>query len=69
MLQYDNTVDRTPEFILKFMCFNSFIFTLSLTTEIYNKESRVKATIAKAEKINFNTANDYMLSKISKLSA
>ena len=47
MLQYDTIVDKTPKFILKFLCFNSFIFTLSLMTEVYNSEARVKATITK----------------------
>ncbi|XP_057828007.2 replication protein A 70 kDa DNA-binding subunit C-like [Cryptomeria japonica] len=68
MLQYDLTTKRTPQTIIKGVLLSSFVFTLSITTDMYNSEPRLKATITKVTNINFQAECTLLLAEIARMS-
>ncbi|XP_059077969.1 replication protein A 70 kDa DNA-binding subunit C-like [Cryptomeria japonica] len=69
MLQYDLTTARTPQSIIKDVVLLSFIFTLSITIDMYNSHTRIKATITKATTIDFQVECALLLADIARMSA
>ncbi|XP_059064339.1 replication protein A 70 kDa DNA-binding subunit C-like [Cryptomeria japonica] len=68
MLQYDLTTKRTPQTIIKRVLLSCFVFTLSVTTNMYNSEPRLKATITKVTNINFQAECTLLLAEIARTS-
>ncbi|GLJ17696.1 hypothetical protein SUGI_0308820 [Cryptomeria japonica] len=68
MLQYDLTTKRTPQTIIKGVLLSSFVFTLSITTDMYNSKPRLKATVTKVTNINFQAECTLLLAEIARMS-
>ncbi|CAN8267428.1 unnamed protein product [Cochlearia groenlandica] len=53
--------------IIRKAAFTKFIFKLKIKEETYSDEQRVKATIVKAEKLNYSSDTSFLLEAINKL--
>ncbi|XP_057837225.2 replication protein A 70 kDa DNA-binding subunit A-like [Cryptomeria japonica] len=67
MLQYDLTTQKTPQSIIKHVLLSSFVFTLSITTDMYNSEPRLKATITKVARIDYQAESALLLAEIARM--
>ncbi|XP_057855648.2 replication protein A 70 kDa DNA-binding subunit A-like [Cryptomeria japonica] len=69
MLQYDLATQKTPQTIIKGVLLSCFVFMLSITIDMYNSEPRLKATITKVAKIDFQAECTLLLAEIARMSA
>ncbi|XP_057856716.2 replication protein A 70 kDa DNA-binding subunit C-like [Cryptomeria japonica] len=65
MLQYDLAANRTPQSIIKNVLLSTFVFTLSVTTENNNSQTRLKTTITKAMHVDFQVECALLLADIA----
>ncbi|GLJ55546.1 hypothetical protein SUGI_1192990 [Cryptomeria japonica] len=69
MLQYDLTTKKTPRSILNEAMFNHYCFTVLVSTDTYNSECRIKVTIKKAQRLDFEAECSYLLAEIARMGA
>ncbi|XP_059066733.1 replication protein A 70 kDa DNA-binding subunit A-like [Cryptomeria japonica] len=69
MLQYDLTIEKTPRSILNKVMFTHYNFTVLVSTYTYNSERRLKVTINKVQRLDFEVECNYLLAEISRMGA
>lgn len=69
MLQYELTTKKTPRSILNEAMFNYYSFTILVSTDTYNFERRIKLTIKKAQRLDFEAECSYLLAEIAQMGA
>ncbi|GLJ43039.1 hypothetical protein SUGI_0893380 [Cryptomeria japonica] len=69
MLQYDLTIKETPHSMLVKAKFINYTFTLLVSTEIYNYERRLKVTINKMTKVDYEAECNNLLAEIGRMGA
>ncbi|PHT58649.1 Replication protein A 70 kDa DNA-binding subunit C [Capsicum baccatum] len=66
-LKYEEQDDDKFAEIMRNILFSKFIFKLKVKEEMYSDEQRVKSTVVKAEKLNFQSETRFLLDLIDKL--
>ncbi|CAD5334023.1 unnamed protein product [Arabidopsis thaliana] len=66
-VKYENQDEEKFEDIIRSVAFTKYIFKLKIKEETYSDEQRVKATVVKAEKLNYSSNTRFMLEAIDKL--
>ncbi|CAN4128031.1 unnamed protein product [Withania somnifera] len=66
-LKYEEQDDDRFAEIIRNVLFNKFIFKLKVKEELYIDEQRVKLTVVKAEKLNFQSETRFLLDLIDKI--
>ncbi|GER56231.1 replication protein A 70 kDa DNA-binding subunit [Striga asiatica] len=66
-MKYEEQEDEKFTELIRNVLFNKFQFKLKVKEEIFSDEQRVKSTVVKAEKVNFQTETRYLLDMISNL--
>ncbi|XP_051137025.1 replication protein A 70 kDa DNA-binding subunit A-like [Andrographis paniculata] len=65
-MKYEEQDDEKFSELVRGVLFTKFLFKLKVKEEIFSDEQRVKSTVVKAEKINFQTETRYLLDSIGK---
>lgn len=66
-MKYDQQEEEKFEDIICNVAFNKYIFKLKIKEETYSDEQRVKATVVKAEKLNYSSDTRLMIEAMDKL--
>ncbi|XP_010441733.1 PREDICTED: replication protein A 70 kDa DNA-binding subunit C-like [Camelina sativa] len=66
-IKYEHQEEEKFEDIIRSFTFSKYIFKLKIKEETYSDEQRVKATVVKAEKINYSSDTRFMLEAMDKL--
>lgn len=66
-LKYEEQDDDRFAEIMRNVLFNKFIFKLKVKEEMYSDEQRVKSTVVKSEKLNFQSETRFLLDLIDKI--
>ncbi|XP_049361733.1 replication protein A 70 kDa DNA-binding subunit A [Solanum verrucosum] len=66
-LKYEEQDDDRFAEIMRNVLFNQFIFKLKVKEEMYSDEQRVKSTMVKAEKLNFQPETRFLFDLINKI--
>ncbi|XP_010494642.1 PREDICTED: replication protein A 70 kDa DNA-binding subunit C-like isoform X2 [Camelina sativa] len=66
-IKYEHQEEEKFEDIIRSVTFSKYIFKLKIKEETYSDEQRVKATVVKAEKINYSSDTRFMLEAMDKL--
>ncbi|CAL9241785.1 unnamed protein product [Arabidopsis halleri] len=66
-VKYENQEEEKFEDIIRSVAFSKYIFKLKIKEETYSDEQRVKATVVKAEKLNYASNTRCMLEAMDKL--
>lgn len=66
-LKFEEQDDEKFAELVRNVLFTKFLFKLKVKEEIFSDEQRVKSTVVKAEKVNFQTETRYLLDLIAKL--
>ncbi|XP_057840065.1 replication protein A 70 kDa DNA-binding subunit A-like [Cryptomeria japonica] len=69
ILQYDLTIEKTPHSILNKVMFKHYSFTALVSTDTYNFERKIKVTINKVQRLNFEDESTYLLAEIARMGA
>ncbi|KAH6820454.1 Replication factor-A protein 1-like protein [Perilla frutescens var. hirtella] len=65
-MKYEEQDDEKFSELVRDVLFTKFLFKLKVKEEIYSDEQRVKSTVVRAEKINFQTETKYLLNLVVK---
>ncbi|CAI9771632.1 unnamed protein product [Fraxinus pennsylvanica] len=65
-LKYEEQDDEKFAEVMRSVLFTKYIFKLKVKEETFSDEQRVKSTVVKAEKVNFQTETRYLLDSIAK---
>ncbi|KAG8375200.1 hypothetical protein BUALT_Bualt10G0075700 [Buddleja alternifolia] len=65
-LKYEEQDDEKFAELVRNVLFTKFLFKLKVKEETFSDEQRVKSTVVKAEKVNFQTETRYLLDAIAK---
>ncbi|KAL1225986.1 Replication protein A 70 kDa DNA-binding subunit C [Cardamine amara subsp. amara] len=66
-VKYEHHDDEKFEDIIRSVTFTKYTFKLKIKEETYSDEQRVKATVVKAEKLNYSSNTRFMLEAMDKL--
>lgn len=66
-MKYEEQEDEKFSELIRNVLFTKFVFKLKVKEETFNDEQRVKSTVVKAEKVNFQTETRFLLDSIAKL--
>ncbi|ESQ39667.1 hypothetical protein EUTSA_v10000781mg [Eutrema salsugineum] len=66
-MKYEDRDEDKFEDIIRKAAFTKYIFKLKIKEETYSDEQRVKATVVKAEKVNYSSDTRFLLDAINKL--
>ncbi|MCD7457164.1 hypothetical protein HAX54_034370 [Datura stramonium] len=66
-LKYEEQDDDRFSETMRNVLFNKFIFKLKVKEEMFSDEQRVKSTVVKAEKLNFQSETRFLLDLIDKI--
>ncbi|XP_059070089.1 replication protein A 70 kDa DNA-binding subunit C-like [Cryptomeria japonica] len=69
ILQYDLTIEKTPHNILNKAMFKHYSFTTLVSTNTYNSERRIKVTINKVQRLDFEVESTDLLVEIARMGA
>ncbi|KAL6501807.1 hypothetical protein OROGR_026940 [Orobanche gracilis] len=64
-LKYEEQDDEKFSELLRGVLFTKFLFKLKVKEEIFSDEQRVKSTVVKADRVNFQTETKYLLDLIA----
>ncbi|GLJ37230.1 hypothetical protein SUGI_0755130 [Cryptomeria japonica] len=67
-LQNDATTTETPFSVIKRLLSHYYSFTLLVSTETYNSESKMKVTVNKVSPVDFKAESHALLAEIGRLS-
>ncbi|GLJ36237.1 hypothetical protein SUGI_0727420 [Cryptomeria japonica] len=67
-LENDATTIETPCSVIKNLVSHHYSFTLVVSTDTYNSESKMKVTINKVSSLDFKSKCDALLAEIGRLS-
>ncbi|KAL9177359.1 hypothetical protein ABFS82_01G053300 [Erythranthe guttata] len=65
-LKYEEQDDEKFNELMRSALFTKFVFKLKVKEETFSDEQRVKSTVVKAEKLNFQTETRFLLDSIAK---
>lgn len=66
LLKYEEQDDDKFSELVRDILFTKFLFKLKVKEETFSDEQRVKSTVVKAEKINYQTETKYLLDLVAK---